>query len=319
MWNLTLRAYGWSLMLAIAALDTAAAQPPVPLTSHEPTEHWQLVNEYRFYMWRHSLPGIYRTQGMTTDGFKWFFSWQYGIESVDDQFNTILRNSSIDLIPFNVTPGIPWSLIAEGLNHIGDIDYFGDLIYAPLDDTSGYMNGHVALYRASDLAYTGLVFPLTGPPSNPKHDLASWVAVDGPHKLGYGKEWQLGNTINVYRLNDWTFDHVITLDLALESIQGGKQHDGWLYMSSNNATRTVYRANLLTGHVEELFDLPAPSGHLEVEGMALRRTCTLQAGGCTESEEDSPDVTMYVLMVVEPDNFLDDYVGLYEYQVKPQS
>jgi hypothetical protein len=269
-------------------------------------------------MWRQSLPGVYRSQGMATDGNRWFFSWQSGLEIADDQFNTVLRNSSINLIPFNVTPGIPSNLLAEGLNHIGDIDYYNGIIYASLDSTSGYMNGHVALYRAADLTYTGVVFPLTGAPNNPKNDIASWVAVDGPHNLAYGKEWQLGNTINVYRLNDWSFDHVITLDMALESIQGAKLHGEWLYMSSNNATRSIYRANLLNGHVEELFTLPAPAGHLEVEGMAIRDACSLQPQGCGESGGSSA-VNMYVLMVVEPDNWFDDYVALYEYQLIPQT
>jgi hypothetical protein len=277
--------------------------------THQPSEQWYLSNGYQFDLWRHSLPGVYRSQGMATDGERWFFSWQYGLEIADDQFNTVLRNSSIDLIPYNVTPGIPSNLLAQGLNHIGDIDYYDGIIYASLDSTDGYMNGHVALYRAADLAYTGVTFPLTGAPSNPKHDIASWVAVDGPNNLGYGKEWQLGNTINVYRLNDWTFDHVLTLDLALENIQGAKVHDGWLYMSSNNATRSVYRANLQSGHVEELFTLPEPSGHLEVEGMAIREEC---------SSEDPSDCApyLYILMVVEPDDWLDDYVMLYRYDLE---
>jgi hypothetical protein len=301
----TLRAHIWSLTLIIAALPGLGHAD-----SHQPTEQWQLGNEYQFYLWRHSLPGVYRSQGMATDGNTIYFSWQYGLELTGPQFNTILRNSSIDLIPYNITPGIPADLLAQGLNHIGDIDYHDGIIYASLDSTDGYMNGHVALYRGDDLTYTGVSFPLTGAASNPKHDLASWVAVDGLHGLGYGKEWQLGNTINVYRLNDWSFDHVLTMDMALESIQGAKIHGGWLYMSSNNVTRSVYRTNLATGHVEELFTLPAPAGHLEVEGMAIRNVCSsANAADC--------EPHLYVLMVVEPDNFFDDYVALYRYDLVP--
>jgi hypothetical protein len=292
-----------------------AAQPAAEavLISHLPTETWRLANEYRFDLWRHSLPGVYRTQGMAADGDRWLFSWQYGLEIADDQFNALLRNSSVRLLPFRIVPGIPSDLLALGLNHIGDIDYYDGVVYASLDSTDGYMNGHVALYRASNLAYAGVIFPLTGAPSNPKHDIASWVAVDGPHNLGYGKEWQLGNTINVYRLNDWSFDHALAIDLPLERIQGAKVHDGWLYMSSDNATRSVYRANLLSGHVEELFSLPSPDGHLEVEGMAVREVCTSgNTGGCEVSQTQ-----LYVLMVVEPDDFLDDYVALYQYNLVP--
>jgi len=36
-------------------------------------------------------------------------------------------------------------------NHIGDIDYHDGIIYASLDTTAGYTNGHVALYSACSL------------------------------------------------------------------------------------------------------------------------------------------------------------------------
>jgi hypothetical protein len=284
-----------------------AAEPREP-AFEEPANHWRLVDELRFYLQRPpgSLTGAYRTQGMATDGHHWFFSWQYGLEITDHHFNSILRNSSIEP-PLNVTPGIPADLLAQGLNHIGDIDYHDGIIYASLDSTAGFMNGHVALYNAADLSYTGVTYSLSGAPSNPKHDIASWVAVDGLHNRGYGKEYQLGNTINVYRLDNWTFDHVVTLDMALERIQGAKLHGEWLYMSSDNSTHSVYRANLRTGHVEELFRLPTPAGHLEVEGIGLR------AGA-----EDT--LNIYVEMVVDPDNSgvdltnTDVHVSLFHYR-----
>ena len=275
---------------------------------HHPAVNWQLVHEDRFYLQSPpgSLTGAYRTQGMATDGHRWFFSWQYGLEIADNHFNSILRNSSIEP-PLGITPGIPANLLAQGLNHIGDIDYHDGIIYASLDTTAGYTNGHVALYSAADLSYTGVTYPLTGAPSNPNHDVASWVAVDGLHNRGYGKEYQLGNTINVYRLSNWTFDHALTLDMALERIQGAKVHGEWLYMSSDNSTHSIYRANLHTGHVEELFRLPTPAGKLEVEGIGLRG-----------ESEDALDI--YVEMVVDPDNSGDDlsntdiHVSLFHYR-----
>ena len=316
----TLGACSWMLIALVAALhgsvraddgniSTASTAKGCDPGSHEPAAHWQLVDEFRFYLQRPpgSLTGAYRTQGMATDGHHWFFSWQYGLEITDNHFNSILRNSSIEP-PLNVTPGIPANLLAQGLNHIGDIDYHDGIIYASLDTTAGYTNGHVALYNATDLSYTGVTYPLIGSPSNPHTDVASWVAVDGLHNRGYGKEYQLGNTINVYHLNDWTFDHVITLDMSLERIQGAKVHGEWLYMSSDNATHSVYRANLRTGHVEEMLRLPSPAGHLEVEGIGVR------------GDEDSVDV--YVEMVVDPDNSGDDlsntdiHVSLFHYRAR---
>ena len=243
---------------------------------------------------------------MATDGRRWFFSWQYGLEIANNKFQSVLRNSSFQL-PMTLVPGIPTSLLAQGLNHIGDIDYYNGIIYASLDTTSGYTNGHVALYNASDLTYTGVSYPLTGAPSNPHKDVASWVAVDAKRNYGYGKEWQSGNTINVYNLQDWSFNRTITMDTALENIQGAKVHGDWLYMSSNNTTQSVYRVNLINGHVQELFRLPTPVGDREVEGIALR-------------EGPGDELNVYVEMVVDPDRSGQNltnpnlHVSLYHYR-----
>ncbi|CCE11696.1 hypothetical protein BRAS3843_760010 [Bradyrhizobium sp. STM 3843] len=280
---------------------------------HCATKQWKLVEEKQFFLHNppNSFTGLYRTQGMATDGRRWFFSWQYGLEIADRKFNSLQRNSSFQL-PANLTPGIPANLLAQGLNHIGDIDYADGVIYASLDTTSGYTNGHVALFNAHDLSYTGIVYELTGAPSNPKKDIASWVAVDARHQRGYGKEWQSGNTVNVYSLRDWKFIGTITMDMALESIQGAKVHGDWLYMSSDNKTQSVYRANLHTGHVEELFRLPTPVGDREVEGIALQ-------------EGPDGDLNIYVEMIVDPDRSGQDlantnlHVSLFHYREEGRS
>jgi hypothetical protein len=305
------------------ALTTALLEPTQAATEHlqieqaateqshlkqAATETWKLVDEEQFFLHNppNSFTGLYRSQGIATDGRQWFFSWQYGLEIANDAFESIQRNSSFQL-PMNLVPGIPSNLLGQGLNHIGDIDYNDGIIYASLDTTSGYTNGHVALYNASDLSYTGITYELTGAPSNPKKDIASWVAVDAKCNLGYGKEWQSGNTINVYNLQDWSFDHTLTLDIALENIQGAKVHGNWLYMASDNSTQSVYRANLKTGHVEELFRLPSPAGDREVEGIALR------------DADDGVDI--YVEMIVDPDKSGQSFsnpnlhVSLYHYRL----
>ncbi|HLG84488.1 MAG TPA: PEP-CTERM sorting domain-containing protein [Bradyrhizobium sp.] len=278
---------------------------------------WKLADENDFFLQSppNSFTGLFRSQGLATDGRKWFFSWQYGLEIANNHFVSELRNSSFTP-PATIVPGIPANLLAQGLDHIGDIDYHDGIIYASLDSTAGYTKPHVALYRATDLTYTGVSYELTGAASNPKKDIASWVAVDAWHNRGYGKEWQSGNTINVYNLNDWSFAGTITLDMSLERIQGAKVHGEYLYMSSDNSTRSVYRANLRTGHVEELFQLPQPSGNLEVEGIAVREA---QDGRGEERGGDGePDI--YVEMVVDPDKVGDDFtnthlhVALYHYR-----
>ena len=67
----------------------------------------------------------------------------------------------------------------------------------------------------------------------------------------------------------------IQLDETIGRIQGAKVHNGALYAASDNDEKSVYKIDLETGHVEELFrilDLPgtfAADPFLETEGMAF--------------------------------------------------
>jgi len=315
------------LLLAIALSMRApalAAPHQVQLASDAGSLSWRLADEKQFFFQDppNSFTGLYRSQGIATDGSRWFFSWQYGLEIADESFHSVMRNSRFmrpkrwyERLPWalhrgtmpNLVPGIPASLVGRGLDHIGDIDYHDGIIYASLDATPGFTHGHVALYNASDLSFTGAVFSLIGSPANRKKDVASWVAVDAAHNRGYGKEWRRGNTINIYNLSDWSFQRTLTLDKPLKRIQGAKVHGEWLYMASDNATQSVYRANVLTGHVEELFRLPTPSGNREVEGIAVR-------------PGDGEGVDLYVEMIVDPDRSGQDptnrhlHVSLYHYE-----
>ena len=163
-----------------------------PCPRSQSAADWRLTEEKQFFLHDppNSFTGVYRSQGIATDGRRWFFSWQYGLEIADESFHS----SAAQLIfpaAKNLVPGIPASLFARGLDHIGDIDYHNGIIYASLDTTRGYTDGHVALYSASDLRFTGTVFDLeVASPANPKKDLASWVAVDAARNRGLGKEWQ---------------------------------------------------------------------------------------------------------------------------------
>jgi hypothetical protein len=280
-------------------------------------QDWQLADVQAFYLHQPpgSLTGIYRSQGIAVNGNEFVFSWQYGLERTDANFNSLQRNSNLG--SGGLTPGIPSDLFAQGLDHIGDIDVQGGIIYASLDNTNGYKQPHVALFNAADLSYTGKSFALGGTAANPNDDLASWVAVDAARGYGYGKEWRNGNTINVYNLSDWSFSHTLEMDSSLKRIQGGKVVGDWLYMASDNADQTVYRSNLLTGHVEELLHIPKPDGDLEIEGIAMRQN----ANGSLD---------MYVELIVDPDRSDQSlanpnlHVNLYHYQLaaavpEPQS
>lgn len=274
------------------------------------SEDWQLKSVDSYAYFDADMTGIYRTQGVAFNGNEWLFSWQFGLERTDLDFNSLQRTGSVDISTLTINTGIPQVLAAQGFDHVGDIDVHNGILYASLDSEAGdYQNGHVALFNASDLSYTGQLFPLYGAPSNPRDDVASWVAVDGAKGLGYGKEWKNGNTINVYNLTDWSFSHTITMDQSIRNIQGAKVFDGGLYMSSHNGEKSVYRLDLASGHVEELFQLARePNAFNETEGIALR---PLAGGG----------VEMLIEMIVDPDDPadlpLDAYVKVFHYQLAP--
>lgn len=254
------------------------------------SENWQLTGTDAYSIFQSPMTGLYRTQGVAYNGNEWLFSWQYGLERTDAAFNSLQRTGSFTP-PATIDTGIPQVLASQGFDHIGDIDVHDGILYASLDSEAGdYQNGHVALFNAGDLSYTGRLYPLNGAPSNLHDDVASWVAVDGAAGLGYGKEWRNGNTINVYNLSDWSFSHTITMDQSIRNIQGGKVFNGSLYLSSHNSEKSVYRMDLASGHVEELFQLPRqPAAFNETEGIALR---ALPGGGAE----------MLVEMIVQPDN-----------------
>ena len=259
---------------------------------------WKVVGSDVF-----GLPdGFYRSQGMTTDGVNDYFSWQFGLEKTDLDYNELLRNSSISLTTGQVTSGIPASLSAQGYDHIGDIDVANGIIYASLDNSQtrplSYSQPAIALYDANTLQYTGKFYTLNPPDGT--HDIASWVAVDASAGLAYGMAYDNATEMAVYNLSDFSFVKYVPLSQTLDSVQGGKLFDGWMYMSSNDASRSVYRTNVDTGEVQDLFSVKQPYDQ-EVEGLSV----TAGADG---------EAVVNVLVVNDPlntGNPLDENVTLY--------
>src|SRR3954453_1498332 len=87
---------------------------------------WKQVGVDTF-RWQDTLM---RSQGVTSDGHGWVFSWQGGLSRTLDDYTP----TAIATLP--VQPGDTPSLSADGKNHvgathIGDIDTYGGLVYAP--------------------------------------------------------------------------------------------------------------------------------------------------------------------------------------------
>jgi hypothetical protein len=283
--------------LALAA--SAAALLASPFAADAADTTWTQVGANVF-----TLPdGIYRSQGMTTDGTSDYFSWQFGLEKTDLNYNETARNSSVSLTTGQVASGIPTSLSSLGYDHIGDIDVANGIIYASLDNsqtTPSYSQPAIALYNANTLQYTGTFFTLSPPDGT--HDIASWVAVNASAGLAYGMAYDNATEMAVYNLSDFSFVKYIQLSQSLDQVQGGKIFGDWMYMSSNDPSRSVYRTNLITGQVQDLFSVAQPFDQ-EVEGLSV----TAEANG-------DPEVN--VLVVNDPlnnGNILDENVTLYHY------
>src|SRR3954463_12366035 len=125
------------LFLAALVLVFAA---PVAGANAACTPSWKLVGTDTFRL----HDALVRSQGVTSDGHSWTFSWQGGLERTLDNF-TPVGLGTIPPPPAGA-PGTPPPQLAVapsvdanggnrlGDNHIGDIDYANGLIYAPVED-----------------------------------------------------------------------------------------------------------------------------------------------------------------------------------------
>jgi len=198
---------------------------------------------------------LYRAQGVATDGRSWFFSSTNHLQRTNQSFE-----SQVD----NVQP-IPTDIAKQGGDHIGDIDVYGGLLYAPIEDGPDYLHPYVVTYDAKSLQPTGRSYPL---PQKLLTQGVPWVAVDGPRKRVYTAEWDPTQRIDMFALtNDLAFDKTLELTTAIGRIQGAKVFGGEMYATSDNDEKSVYKIDLDTGTVMKLFALGTTGS--EVEGLAL--------------------------------------------------
>jgi hypothetical protein len=243
---------------------------------------WTLVGADVF----RGADALMRSQGVTSDGDGWVFSWQGGLErTLDDYTPTALGTLPPDLA---VAPSAgPDGENHVGDNHIGDIDHHDGLIYAPVEDggqsagpvdlnSPEYQAPHIALYDARTLAYTGTSYALDAG----IHEAGvPWVAVDERRRQVYTAEWDMPHDrINVFDLG-MGFKRFLPLrypaslgaGFHLSRIQGAKVDGDTLYATRDDADKTVFAIDLRTGLVTRLFSL-SPGVPSELEGLAVRRT-----------------------------------------------
>jgi hypothetical protein len=182
-----------------------------------------------------------RSQGCAYDGMHWYFSWQYGLERDDLMFNAQKSN----------TLAIPPALALAGSNHIGGIDVLNGTLYAPIEDGSAYKNPKIVLYDATNLT-DGNVYSLS---NTMLTQGVPWVAVDAARQALYVAQWDPTPAILVHDLATVTYQRSITLSPAIGRIQGAKVFEGMLYASTDDATKDIFKINLETGTVLNLFSV----------------------------------------------------------------
>ncbi|MER5615189.1 MULTISPECIES: hypothetical protein [unclassified Streptomyces] len=247
-------------MLAVATLIGSAASPAMAAA-------WTRTADYQRWTGFNALE---RGQGVATDGTYFYYAGPGGMVKA-----TVANDSEVASSAFP----IPSELRGKyGSDHIGDVEYYGGYVVAPIEDGDGYQHPLLALYKASDLSYTGryVQLPLEQMPGG-----VPWVAVDAASGLLYTAPWtqdavQGTNKLVAYSLDDLltlpagsTLPVVktVTLSQPLSRIQGAAMWQGRLYASVDDSAKSVYSIDTVSGGISYEFHQDVESGD-EVQGIA---------------------------------------------------
>lgn len=281
-----MRAFLAALMtLAVVGQGMTASADPGDVDSAPSstcTTSWTKVGSDTF-----RLPsGLLRSQGVTSDGSGWIFSWQGGLERTDDRFLTM----AVGTLPPDIAvqpQASPDGSKRLGGNHIGDIDVLDGKVYAPVEDgrinaqvvalnDPAYQTPYIALYDARTLAYTGVRYALE---KNIHEAGVPWVAVNRRRQEVYTAEWDMRHdrinvfdtTMNFQRFLPLIYPAELGPGFHLSRIQGAKVLGRTLYATRDDADKTVFAIDLKTGDVTPLFAL-RPGVPAELEGLSVRLT-----------------------------------------------
>jgi len=197
------------------------------------------------------LSALY-AQGIARIDKGWILTGRFVIDRVNEKFKPIVDNRR----------PIPQNLLAQGYNHVGDIDVVGKYIYAPLEQ-GNYDLGHqiTARYNLRTLKFIDYVVL-------PQHE-NSFVTVDPKTMIAYTMDHFDGNTILRYDVRKkWRVLAPLQMDMTLQHTQGGDVADGAIWIQSSDPQNSTWRVDLHTGHA----DLLGSSGHVPGEGEGIDAT-----------------------------------------------
>ncbi len=245
-------------------VQAAAASSPASIA--ECASSWRLVDTDVF----RGLNALSRSQGVTSDGDGWIFSWQLGIERTNDDFDT------------STTGLISPKVLLDGGVHIGGIDTYNGLVYAPVEDPNygpindpEYQRPYIALLDAHNMRPTGHNIAL----DKSIHEAGvPWVAIDGAKKLAYTAEWDMKrDRLNVFDTNmkfkrflPLVYPSTVPAGFHLDRIQGAHVFGNTLFVARDDAKKSVWGVDLTTGVVSPKFVMNRPGA--ETEGLTIRPT-----------------------------------------------
>jgi hypothetical protein len=191
-------------------------------------------------------------QGLAKADAGWIVSNDLTLFQTDDSFAVLARNEQ----------AIPEDLLAEGFDHIGDIDVEGGTIYAPLEQGDyDAMRQLMVRYDAATLERLDVVEVAQS------HN--AWVSVDPDAMIAYSMSGFTDDVVLRYDVAaGWAPLDPIRLDRTVERVQGGDVERGFLWLATDDATNGVYRVDLTSGAVVDL----GTAGQVDGEGEGIDAT-----------------------------------------------
>ena len=86
-------------------------------------------------------------------------------------------------------------------------------------------------------------------PQNLQTKGVPWIAVDGPRGVAYMAEWDPTPELHVFALATMAYQRAIPLSTPTGRVQGGKVYKGQLYLTTDDATKHVYKVHLASGTI----------------------------------------------------------------------
>ena len=162
------------------------------ITTTTTTENWYLKNTTIFSVDESSL----RRQGIANDIISEDSYFYYS------SFHSIVKTESLNGIDINLNyDAIPSKLkLLYNSDHIGCIDFYNHIIYAPIEDSDDYMSPYVVLFNSTDLTVMNM-FLLS---AIDQIDGIPYITIHAERHVAYTSQYDDVSRINIYDLDTFS-------------------------------------------------------------------------------------------------------------------